>query len=189
MDYSDDACVSLFTQDQITLMRRNFEERGSSVSILSSNELIPTGPPVCIDPCPGKSTLVKLTINLDDFPTDTNWELKNSSSIIVASGDSYGFDFENSMISKDFCLPEGCYNFIIYDEFGDGSNTLENIAYTLTYEYGVILVTGLHRFSNTVETTNFCVEINNQNDSNYVLFTPFTAITASINPICSLVLH
>lgn len=59
MDYSDDSCMYLFTNDQVALMREAFAENGSRVSITESNGCdIPAGNEVVFE------------LHFDEFPQD-----------------------------------------------------------------------------------------------------------------------
>lgn len=66
-----------------------------------------------------KSVLVNL--KLDMFGSETEWGLLDVNSDTLVYFDS---DFENktegAIISKEFCLPEGCYEFFVSDSYGDG---------------------------------------------------------------------
>jgi hypothetical protein len=57
-----------------------------------------------------------LTIDLDDYPEETSWEITQDGTLILAGG-----PYETStVISEDICLPDGCYVFTMIDAFGDG---------------------------------------------------------------------
>ncbi|UII19821.1 endonuclease [Fulvivirga ligni] len=62
-------------------------------------------------------TEVTLSLNTDNYGSETSWELKSSSSTVLYSGNGYA---SNSSYSEDFCLADGSYTFIIYDAYGDG---------------------------------------------------------------------
>lgn len=99
-----------------------------------------------------------LTITLDNYPSETSWVIKDTSnnSILVAGG---GYSSSNSTVTETFCLPTGCFEFIIYDTYGDGiccnfgegSYSLEN---DLTGE--ILAEGGQFGFS---DTTLFCVSL------------------------------
>ena len=67
------------------------------------------------------SSTVKLELQLDDYGSETSWEIVNSEGIVLYSGDSYE-DIENPAVKKfTFNLPNNsCYTFGIYDTYGDG---------------------------------------------------------------------
>jgi len=64
--------------------------------------------------------LVRLTLLIDNYGTETSWELVDDvSETVVYSGGSYA---NNSVATYnyDWCLGEGCYTFTIFDSYGDG---------------------------------------------------------------------
>lgn len=146
MDYSDDACMNLFTQGQKTRMLAALE--GARGSLLNS---IGCGTPsgggggnTCND------AEVSLTLITDNYGSETTWTLTGPGGQ-VASGGPYG---NNQTIMETFCLPDGCYDFQINDSFGDGiCCQYGNGSYTLT---GAGVNESGGSFAST-ETKNFCV--------------------------------
>ncbi len=63
-------------------------------------------------------TEVTLSINLDDYPEETSWQIINESNEIMASGDNYNSSTGEILVTV--CLPEGTYTFTINDSYGDG---------------------------------------------------------------------
>lgn len=61
-----------------------------------------------------------LRLRTDGYPDETSWEIRTQGQLgtVVASGD--GYDQTNSLLIVPVCLPEGCYTFTLFDEFGDG---------------------------------------------------------------------
>lgn len=60
-----------------------------------------------------------LSLKLDDNPTETTWELKNSSGEVLYSGGPYSEP--QQYVTETFELTEDdCYTFYLYDEAGDG---------------------------------------------------------------------
>lgn len=62
-------------------------------------------------------TEVVVTINTDNYGSETTWTLLNSSGGTVGSGGPYA---NNSSFTETFCLPDDCYEFTINDSYGDG---------------------------------------------------------------------
>ena len=88
------------------------------------------------------SSTVKLELQLDDYGSETSWEIVNSEGIVLYSGDSYE-DIENPAVKKfTFNLPNNsCYTFKIYDTYGDGfCCDYGNGYYKLTTDSGVVMV-------------------------------------------------
>lgn len=66
-----------------------------------------------------QSNDVELTINFDDFPAETSWDIRDSSNVVVeTSGGTYPGG--TTLFNDTFTLPDGDYTFTIYDSFGDG---------------------------------------------------------------------
>jgi hypothetical protein len=105
------------------------------------------GNPTCND------NEVTLTINLDNYPGETTWSVVNSSGTTVASGGPYSG--AGSTVTEDICLPNGCYDFTIFDSYGDGiCCAYGNGSYSLT-DGSTVLASG-GSFGSS-EATNFCV--------------------------------
>jgi thiol-disulfide isomerase/thioredoxin len=60
---------------------------------------------------------VVLTILTDNYGDETTWELVDPNGNVISSGGPYG---NNQTITETFTLENGCHEFIIIDEFGDG---------------------------------------------------------------------
>ncbi len=146
MDYSDDACMNLFTEGQKTRMKAALA--GSRASLANSNG--------CGTPGGGggggcTDTEVAFTLVTDNYGSETTWTLKNASGATIASGGPYG---NNVTITQNFCLPDGCYDFTINDSYGDGiCCAYGNGSYSLSGP-GVNESGG--SFGST-ETKNFCI--------------------------------
>ncbi|GAB6142715.1 hypothetical protein JCM12294_01520 [Desulfocicer niacini] len=87
-----------------------------------------------------------LTMNLDQYPEETTWELKDNTGAIVYAGGPYVT--AGSTDTETFCLPDGEYTFTIYDSYGDGMSG----SYELV-EGDIIHVTG--GSFRTSESTSF----------------------------------
>jgi len=110
----------------------------------------------CLQPCGGgtcSDNEVTLSITLDNYPGETTWEITNSSGATVAAGGPYSG--AGSTVTEDLCLPDGCYDFTIFDSYGDGiCCSYGNGSYTLS-EGSTVLASG-GSFTSS-ETTNFCL--------------------------------
>ncbi|MCO6480355.1 MAG: zinc metalloprotease [Phaeodactylibacter sp.] len=173
MDYSDDACMNLFTQGQKTRMRALFEPEGARVSLLTSNgcglpatcdDGIQNGDETGVDcggsncgPCPCYASALTLTITLDNYPGETSWEVKDASNNnVVASGGPYGAQPAGSTVVENINLAAGDYTFTIFDSFGDGICCAQgNGSYTLSDGANTIASGGGFGSS---ESTPFCTE-------------------------------
>lgn len=98
---------------------------------------------------------LSITIQTDDFGEETTWELRNAQNTLIASGGPYG---SNQFIELSVpVLDNECYNFTIFDSFGDGMCcSFGNGFYKLaTDDFQVIRMGG--EFSDS-ETTNIGID-------------------------------
>ena len=153
MDYSDDACMNLYTLGQKNRMQALFGSGGFRASLLSSNGCGNGNPP---PPPPGcDDNAVTVTINLDNYPEETSWQITNSGGSVVASGGTYSGQPDGSTVTIEECLVDGCYDFTIFDSYGDGiCCAYGNGSYTVTSGGNTLASGGSFGSS---ETTNFCV--------------------------------
>jgi len=176
MDYSDDACMNLFTQGQKTRMRALFASGSFRASLLNSGGCGSGGgnTATCSDgvqnqgetgvdcggpcaPCPTgcNQNEVIISITFDNYPEETSWTITNSNGATVASGGTYGNQADASTLTVSECLPNGCYDFNITDAYGDGiCCSYGNGAYSVTGGGSTLASGGSFAAS---ETTNFCV--------------------------------
>lgn len=83
-----------------------------------------------------------LTLNFDNFPEETSWELKTTGGAVITSGGNYDGN-ANSTVTQTISIPYGNYVFTISDTFGDGICCGQgNGSYTLHDELGNILASG-----------------------------------------------
>ncbi len=112
-------------------------------------------PDVC-DEC--EENVVTLTIVLDNYPEETSWEITDANNTVVGSGGTYGSSPDGSTIVAESCLIDGCYNFTIYDSYGDGICCQYGVGnYTLYDDDGNLLASGASFGSS--ESTDFCVGV------------------------------
>jgi len=124
--------------------------------IQNGNETgIDCGGPDCAACACASGAGISLIMNPDYYTNETTWTVTNASGATVASGGPYGQGL--AFIYEPLCLPEGCYDFTIFDSYGDGlfdGNTTGT--YVLVDEGNNLLVSGAGDFG-AQETTNFCV--------------------------------
>ncbi len=158
MDYSDDACMNVYTMGQKGRMRALFEPGGARASLLTStacgggggpaptcNDGIQNGTETGVDcggtcpPCGCNGTSLTLTIRFDNYPEETAWNIRNSANTIVASGGTYGSQPDGSTLNIPLCLPDGCYTLTFTDTYGDGiCCSYGNGSYSLTGPSGTL---------------------------------------------------
>lgn len=68
--------------------------------------------------CPENKITMKLV--LDDFGSETSWELRDSDNRKIAAGGPYDDFTAGKVITEEFCLPDACYRFFLKDSYGDG---------------------------------------------------------------------
>ncbi len=92
---------------------------------------------------------------MDNYPEETSWTI-TAGGTTYASGGTYGSQPDGSTVVEVSCLSNGCYDFNIFDSFGDGIFcSYGNGSYTLSDSGGNTLASG-GSFGSS-ETTNFCV--------------------------------
>ncbi|PCJ82378.1 MAG: hypothetical protein COA49_02485 [Bacteroidetes bacterium] len=67
----------------------------------------------------GETFDFQLAITLDDYGSETSWEIKQLGTVIYFGG-PYSDGTDGESIIVDLCLEDGCYIFTINDEYGDG---------------------------------------------------------------------
>jgi len=106
-------------------------------------------------------SVFQLNLTLDDYPGETTWEVSDGTTVL-ASGGPYAVD--GALVVEEFCLPEGCFVFTIYDEasdglccdYGEGSYTIEN-------QLNVEVAFSNGEFASE-ETQDFCASVTNVNE-------------------------
>jgi len=67
----------------------------------------------------GETFDFQLAITLDDYGSETSWEIKRLGTVIYDGG-PYNDGIDGELVTVDLCLEEGCYIFTISDSYGDG---------------------------------------------------------------------
>jgi hypothetical protein len=70
-------------------------------------------------PCEAACEEFTVNINFDNFASETSWEIVNINGSLAESN-SYSSAQNGSSTSETYCLEAGCYEFTIFDSFGDG---------------------------------------------------------------------
>lgn len=129
-----------------------------------------------------------LNLETDCYPAETYWEIRDASSTLIASGGNTvgippgglqiadgsdpGVYPDETLISVKMCLAEGCYDFTIFDDWGDG---LEGSAswgcntdgdYEIVNSSSTVLASMQNVDFGNSETVNFCV-VNNAGLDDY----------------------
>ena len=110
----------------------------------------------CIPDDCGDCTLTTISITVDNYATETSWDITDDTGAEVSSGGPLS-GASGTTINAYVCLEDGCYDFTIYDSYGDGICCgYGNGSYTVTDDVGNVLASG-GEFT-TSETTNFCYD-------------------------------
>ena len=74
--------------------------------------LLAQGPPNCVP-----TTII---VNLDQYQSETSWDVKDTTGFVVAAGNSYWSEPDYGIVVEQRCLPPVPLIFTIYDSYGDG---------------------------------------------------------------------
>ena len=77
--------------------------------------------PQCM-PNPPPGVPAKVIINLDQYQSETSWNIKDTNGTIYASGANYGIHPDYATVIEHVNIPKGDLLFTIYDTYGDGLN-------------------------------------------------------------------
>lgn len=107
----------------------------------------------------GASINYRFEIDFDGYPYETSWDIKDANGNIMVSSPPYDTYADDDIISVDICIPEGCYDFTIYDSVGDGMCCGDNPFYLFSTIDGDTIAFGteVNHFED-FETTPFCTE-------------------------------
>ncbi|GGE02748.1 T9SS type A sorting domain-containing protein [Psychroflexus salis] len=111
---------------------------------------------------------IELSINFDNYPGETTWEVTNSSGAVVQSGGPYGSG-DNPFNQTINLNNDDCYTFTIFDEFGDGICCgFGNGSYSLETNTGEVIISGGDfessesvNFNNFITLSQDTFELNN----------------------------
>ena len=83
-------------------------------------DVIGTSQTVNVDVSACSCASFDLSIQFDAFPGQSSWEIVDDGNNIVASGDTYGSEPNNSTLIESTCLEDGCYTLNFYDAVNNG---------------------------------------------------------------------
>ena len=146
---------------------------------LIHNRLVPqcaANPPPCVP-----ATVI---INLDQYQSETSWDIKDTNGTIYAESVTYAGNPDYATIIVPVCIPKGELIFTIYDSYGDGLNGAlwqgQDGSYYLkqcndTLVYGTDPAFG--NDTSHVFVSDSCPPILGCMDSNYLEFNPFANLS------------
>jgi len=68
----------------------------------------------------GNCTNLSLQIVLDNYGSETTWDLLDDFNNVIETGGPYQDGQNQTVVGDAWCLADGCYTFIMYDDYGDG---------------------------------------------------------------------
>ncbi len=133
----------------------------------------------CIDPGKGRRVYaqeylhrpcqvqVNLDLQFDLYPSETSWQILTDEGEIISAGGPYNNLSGGASLIEQICLPYGCYELILQDEYGDGMCcTNGNGQYVLRDGDGQVLASGgqfpaqvIHDFCLAPGTNDLMVEV------------------------------
>ena len=104
----------------------------------------------------GNCITIDVSLTTDDYGSETLYLVtsEGDSSDIVYRGGPYP-DGQRSTYQDTFTLPDGCYNLMWVDKFGDGSNDPNNGIGEIALDYGGTRQVASAEFSGALETFRF----------------------------------
>ena len=99
---------------------------------------------------------VIIELQLDNYATETSWQVLNDDGAIVGFSEPFDKLQMNTYHSDTLCLPDGCYTFVITDVDGLGGFGCSEGMYIVNSENGE--VASGQNFTNS-ETTRFCLGV------------------------------
>jgi hypothetical protein len=140
MPFAEDSTVNKPTSPAPT-------QKPSPASTTKQPTAAPTNPPTPAPttqaPVQPTCTTIEISVTLDNYPEDTNWNIVDSNGGVVATSPAYDASMVGSTQVENVCLPAGTYSFDIYDAYEDGiCCSWGQGSYTLTSVDGEILATG-----------------------------------------------
>ena len=120
---------------------------------------IDCGGPFCPScPCLETENELIVALTFDNYPNESSWQIRDESDQIIASGGPYSGQPGLSELEVNLCIADGCYEFRMYDVYGDGMCCFYGPGnYELSDLNGNILASG-DQFGH-LESTNFCVPV------------------------------
>jgi len=105
-------------------------------------------------------SVVTLSITTDCWGEEVSWNIENSSNVILYSQAANTLG-DLATINSNFCLTDGCYDFNIFDSFGDGldgtaSGCATDGTYSMTGTGGTLFTMGNSNYG-AGTTHNFCL--------------------------------
>eukprot|EP00594_Rhizosolenia_setigera_P008877 CAMPEP_0178972878 /NCGR_PEP_ID=MMETSP0789-20121207/21325_1 /TAXON_ID=3005 /ORGANISM="Rhizosolenia setigera, Strain CCMP 1694" /LENGTH=550 /DNA_ID=CAMNT_0020660509 /DNA_START=93 /DNA_END=1745 /DNA_ORIENTATION=- len=116
----------------IDFIQSNTQSMAPTISSSPTISTAPTNSPTVSlapsnDPCSGNNKRISIRVKTDQYPSETSWILKSQDGIPIVVSPLYVEP--NTLYIQDYCIlypeeeeqvEEPCFEFTIYDEYGDG---------------------------------------------------------------------
>ncbi len=119
----------------------------------------------------GPTVDIQVSITTDDYGSETTWTITQNGNTL-ASGGPYSDGTDGEVVEQTVCLAEGCYDFNIFDSYGDGiCCEWGEGQYRIVAPQGIILLGG--EFGDD-ESVNFCtndpVSVEEQAEASFTVY-------------------
>jgi len=112
-------CDAYYDADKIDIScGALFPSTSPSISLVPSTSSAPTITPDCS--CGVGEFKFELELKTDIIPWETSWRIEDENGDILHSEFGYKFNDVFTTFNYEYCLPVGCYDFVIDDSWGDG---------------------------------------------------------------------
>jgi PKD repeat protein len=118
-----------------------------------------------------------LTVTVDYFGSETTWDIFDELGTLLISGGPYVDNQQGTQFVENLCLASGCFDLVVYDEYGDGMG-FTNGNFQLHDAEGNLLGNGVGNFGEEI-TVNFCLEAAEVADP------PIAAFSAADQTVCT----
>ena len=139
-------------------------------------QCMPQPPPIQLVPA-------KVIINLDQYQSETSWDIKDTNGTIYASGGGYNSQPDYATVVEPVLIPKGNLIFTIYDTYGDGLNGAlwqgQDGSYFLKQCNDTLVYGTNPAFGNDTSHTfasDSCPPILGCTDDDYVEYNPFADV-------------
>ncbi len=100
-------------------------------------------------------TTLTLEIELDHYGSENTWIITQNDNIL-AEGGPFADSSNDIVISENICLPEGCFNFTMFDDYGNGQSFLSG-HFEMKNQDGEILFSDEGNWGSS-SSHDFCLE-------------------------------
>lgn len=98
-----------------------------------------------------------LSFQSDGFPTETSWEIVDANGMVIYEGG--GYSGINASEDIDLCFEEACYEFRLFDSFGDGWGGSQTAFLELTQDDGIKALVLDNTSFGDLWTQEFCLPV------------------------------